>query len=665
MSWQAAVFAILGLVLLGGFVWFERSRPPARIIAAVAALAALGVAGRLALAPIPNVVATTDVALLAGYTLGTGPGFAVGALSGLVSNFWLGQGPWTPWQMAGWGMVGIGGAALAALSGRRLNRWGLAGVAALAGFAYGALLDLSVMVSFGGEQSFDRYLALSARGIPFNVAHAAGNAALMLAAGPAMVRMLDRYRERFEVTWSDAPLARTVAAIAIALFLALPLVVPPKGTAATGQQGAMAWLERQQNDDGGFGTSAADDSSVGMTGWAMLGMEAAGTNPADVASGKRTAIAYLRANASSISSTADLERSILALEGAGVNSRAFTDRDLVAELRHRQSSDGSYEHQVNLTAFAILAQRSAGVSGSNIGKPAAWLREVQNRNGGWASVDGGESEPDSTGSVLQALAVSPGGGDQLTAGSHWLAHSQHHDGGWSLTGGATTNAQSTAWAIQGIIAADRNPANIRTDGHSGLSFLAARQSSDGHYSYSKTSDQTPIWVTAQALTGRAREAFPIAAVARALKGDGGGGGGGSGGGGSAASDGSGGGGATTSPGAPPESPDLSSPQDAFGGGGAAPSGSGAKSSAKKGGGKKPAAGGGGGSPRASGLSVDDVLRDDGPAGGAGQSTTVEPVAVTSDPGGSSAPSTPVLLGLLGVLAVGLGLGFLWYRRTLP
>ncbi len=105
MSWQAASFTILGLALLGGFLWFERSRPPARLVAAVAAMAALGVAGRLALAPVPNVVATTDVALLAGYALGGAPGFAVGALSGLVSNFWLGQGPWTPWQMVeagGW-----------------------------------------------------------------------------------------------------------------------------------------------------------------------------------------------------------------------------------------------------------------------------------------------------------------------------------------------------------------------------------------------------------------------------------------------------------------------------------------------------------------------------------------------------------------------------------
>ena len=54
------------------------------------------------------------------------PGFAVGALAAPISNIWLGQGPWTAWQMAGWGLVGLAGAWLAVVSGRRLGRLGLA-----------------------------------------------------------------------------------------------------------------------------------------------------------------------------------------------------------------------------------------------------------------------------------------------------------------------------------------------------------------------------------------------------------------------------------------------------------------------------------------------------------------------------------------------------------
>ena len=152
MSWQFAVLLVLAAMLIGGFAWYERSRPPSQIVALVAALSAISVAGRVAFSPIPNVVPTTDLTLIAGFSLGAGPGFAVGALSGLVSNFWLGQGPWTPWQMAGWGMTGVFGAWLAALTGRRVGRVWLAAVCALAGFAYGALLDFSLMVTYGGEQ---------------------------------------------------------------------------------------------------------------------------------------------------------------------------------------------------------------------------------------------------------------------------------------------------------------------------------------------------------------------------------------------------------------------------------------------------------------------------------------------------------------------------------
>src|SRR5262245_61188436 len=47
VSWQAVTFVMLAAVLIGGFAWYERSRPPARLVALVAALAALAVAGRL------------------------------------------------------------------------------------------------------------------------------------------------------------------------------------------------------------------------------------------------------------------------------------------------------------------------------------------------------------------------------------------------------------------------------------------------------------------------------------------------------------------------------------------------------------------------------------------------------------------------------------------
>src|SRR6476646_6345514 len=114
VSWELASFLLLGAALLAGFAWYERSRPPSRVVALVAALAALAIAGRIAFAAFPNVKPTTDIVIFAGFSLGGAAGFAVGALTALVSNFWFGQGPWTPWQMTAWGLCGLAGAALAA-----------------------------------------------------------------------------------------------------------------------------------------------------------------------------------------------------------------------------------------------------------------------------------------------------------------------------------------------------------------------------------------------------------------------------------------------------------------------------------------------------------------------------------------------------------------------
>src|SRR5204863_257190 len=85
MNWQVASFLVLLAVLAFGFAWYERSRPPAKVLSLVAALAALATVGRIAFAPIPNVKPTTDIALFAGYALGPVPGFAVGAIAALIA----------------------------------------------------------------------------------------------------------------------------------------------------------------------------------------------------------------------------------------------------------------------------------------------------------------------------------------------------------------------------------------------------------------------------------------------------------------------------------------------------------------------------------------------------------------------------------------------------
>ena len=117
VSWVLASFLLLGCALAIGFAWYERSHPSARVLALVATLAALAALGRIAFAPIPNVKPTTDIVLITGYVLGGAPGFVVGAVAALASNLFFGQGPWTPWQMVGWGIAGLIGAGLARVVG--------------------------------------------------------------------------------------------------------------------------------------------------------------------------------------------------------------------------------------------------------------------------------------------------------------------------------------------------------------------------------------------------------------------------------------------------------------------------------------------------------------------------------------------------------------------
>ena len=169
MSWQLSSLAVLGLALAAGFGWYERDKPPARVLALVATLAALAVVGRLAFAAVPNVKPTSDIVLFAGYALGPVPGFVVGAIAALVSNIFLSQGPWTAWQMAGWGAVGIGGALLArVLRGREPGRLVLAVVCGLAGLAFGAWMDL-YQTTLAAHQDLDTYLAISATSLPYNL----------------------------------------------------------------------------------------------------------------------------------------------------------------------------------------------------------------------------------------------------------------------------------------------------------------------------------------------------------------------------------------------------------------------------------------------------------------------------------------------------------------
>jgi energy-coupling factor transport system substrate-specific component len=518
MTWQLAASGILLVALTGGFAWYERQRPDARVVAMVAVLAALAALGRIAFAALPNVKPTTDIVLISGYALGAGPGFAVGAVAGLTSNFFFGQGPWTPWQMAAWGAAGVIGAALALLTRRRAGRWTLALACTAVGFAFTVVQDLGDWVNYSDHSAAQLGIYVG-KGLGFDAVHAAGCLFFALAIGPALARSISRFAARLDVTWSAPQAAVLPLVMALALGSIIGAIPGQEVTSASAASSPASYLLGAQNRDGGLGGASGEPSSQLYSGWAALGLAADGISPQHVSRGGASLAAYLARGARSLNDPGSVERSILAAHAAGLPVSSFGGRNLVAVLEARVRHDGSIAEQTNLTAFAVLALRAAGAS-----PPAAmlrWLVRQHDRDGGYNySRAGGLSDIDDTGAALEALAgVSGGAASRARTGAiRYIERHQDPDGGFPSTPGEGSNAQSTAWAIQGLIAAGANPGSLHRGGSaSPLQYLRSLIAPDGHVRYSAGSGQTPVWVTGEALMALAGQPLPVQPVSSATR----------------------------------------------------------------------------------------------------------------------------------------------------
>jgi energy-coupling factor transport system substrate-specific component len=245
-----------------------------------------------------------------------------------------------------------------------------------------------------------------------------------------------------------------------------------------------------------------------------MGLSAAGRRPARIPRDRTSVAGYLARSARAARGTGDVERTILGLVAWGLSPRRSGGVDLVARLRTRDRRDGSFGGLVNLTAFGVLALRAAGdpSSGRTVRRGAAWIARQQNRDGGFGfSRRGAASGIDDSAAALQAL-VAVGGrrSAAVRRAAAFIVRQQNRDGGMPLTPRGRSNAQSTAWAVQALVAAGRDPDRVRRGGsRTPLGYLRTLVGSDGAVRYSRTSRQTPVWVTAQALTALARRPFPI------------------------------------------------------------------------------------------------------------------------------------------------------------
>ncbi len=521
MSWQLGALAVLAVGLVGGFAWYERSKPDARTVALVGTLAAFAALGRIAFAAIPNVKPTSDIVLIAGFALGGAPGYVVGAVAGLASNFFFGQGPWTPWQMAAWGLTGVAGSLLARVTRGRVGRLSLALVCFVLGFAFTALQDVGDWFNYSGH-SLAQLGAYVGTGIGFDLIYACGCFAFALAFGPALIRSLHRFRKRLHVTWLPGTTQGTavVAVLSVALMAgalgAKPGSAIAAGAAAAKQTSPLEYLFAAENRDGGVGMAPGQPSSTMVSGWQTMALAADVADPglafAHAKSGGRGAVAYLEATVKQESDPGSLERTIIAIglvraayrQKPKLSASDFGGVDLLARLQRDFSANGSIEDQSNLTAFGILALRAAGAAVPV--RDITWLARQQDRDGGFNyATRGAASDVDDTGAVLEALAGT-GHNAIVVRAVRFIKDEQNTDGGFPADAGGPSNAQSTAFAVQGLLAVGVRPEAVRR-GHSPspLAYLRSLIRPDGAVDYAKGVVQTPVWVTAQAelaLAGR-------------------------------------------------------------------------------------------------------------------------------------------------------------------
>jgi energy-coupling factor transport system substrate-specific component len=197
---RVSIWLVAASLIATAVVWLESGPDSAKEITLIATLAGAAAAGRVLFAAVPGVQPVTVVTLVAGMALGVRAGLGVGMLAAFASNFFLAQGPWTPYQMLGWGACGVLGALLAPLLRGRIA---LAATACVLGLAFSAYMDAWEWFAFWPHDWRSLTLVLG-RGFPFDVAHAVGNVALALAVGPELRRLLERYgrRLRAEVVWA-------------------------------------------------------------------------------------------------------------------------------------------------------------------------------------------------------------------------------------------------------------------------------------------------------------------------------------------------------------------------------------------------------------------------------------------------------------------------------
>lgn len=183
--------AILSLLLF--YTGIEEKKIGSRRMVLTAIFTALTVVSRF----IPVFKPVTALTVIAAVYLGAESGFLVGSLSALISNIWFGQGPWTPFQMLSWGLIGLFAGYLH--EPLKKHRWALLLYGVLAGVFFSFIMDIWTVLWYNGSFIWELYLAALLSAIPYTVIYAVSNFVFLFFLHRPMGQKLERVKIKYGV----------------------------------------------------------------------------------------------------------------------------------------------------------------------------------------------------------------------------------------------------------------------------------------------------------------------------------------------------------------------------------------------------------------------------------------------------------------------------------
>ena len=192
-------FGIIMISLLFLFLRFEKRKVEPRELVLLAVLASIAAVARIPFASIPSVQPTTFMIIMSGFVFGAESGFMIGAVAALASNMVLGQGPWTPWQMAAWGLVGL---TAGILRNNKLmtNKWGRILFGIVLGYLFGWIMNLwgiVGMIQSGVPLNMKTIILYFSASVVFDTMHSVSNVIFLLAFGEIWIKILRRFKRKY------------------------------------------------------------------------------------------------------------------------------------------------------------------------------------------------------------------------------------------------------------------------------------------------------------------------------------------------------------------------------------------------------------------------------------------------------------------------------------